>query len=115
MAEDAREHLSRQIVVLERALPADVMTRRIEDLAPADALGRGALSGLHQLIRIVEQPLDMSGSPEALKQQRLIGDMAVAGARLYMRAAEGAFKPKQSNTLITLLEALKDAQGKQNG
>jgi hypothetical protein len=73
-------------------------------------LGRAALSGLQQLIRIIEQPLDLREDITAYKQQRLIGDMAVAAGKLYMRAAEGAFRQKRDTELVKLLERLKDQQ-----
>src|SRR5262249_23186340 len=58
----------------------------IESLSLPEALG-AALSGINQLIRIIEQPLD----PAVLKQQRLIGEMSLGAGRLYMSAAEGEF------------------------
>jgi hypothetical protein len=110
LAEKSAEHISGEIAVLQEIVPADAMVRDISTLGPGDALGRAALSGLQQLIRIIEQPLDLREDITAYKQQRLIGDMAVAAGKLYMRAAEGAFRQKRDTELVKLLERLKDQQ-----
>lgn len=78
------------------------MLQAIESLAPATALGRAALSGLRQLIRIIEQPLDLGD----LKQQRLIGDMSLGASRLLARAAEGEFRGRRSDTIDRLLREI---------
>lgn len=110
LAEEAKAVVKQEIETLQAIVPADAMVRDIATLGPGDALGRAALAGLHQLIRIIEQPLDMRDDVTAYKQQRLIGDMAVAAGKLYMRAAEGAFRQKRDSDLVKLLERLKDQQ-----
>jgi hypothetical protein len=99
MAEEAKRSLEVEARALEARLPADVMTAPIEGLPAAAALGRAALSGIYQLIRIVEQPLDLAD----LKQQRLIGDMALGASKLLARAAEGEFRARKSNAIEELL------------
>ena len=103
MTEQAKAVLVVAAKDLTEALPSDVLQRPIEELSPAQALGRAALSGSHQLIRIIEQPLDMND----LKQQRLIGDMAGTALRLFVRAAEGEFQARRDDVLGQLLAAIK--------
>ena len=110
MAEQAKRELVARAVELEARLPADVMTRPVESLAPAEALGRAALSGIHQLIRIIEEPLQMGLEPEALKQRRLIGDMSLGAGKLYMRAAEGEFQQRRPGALDELLAEIRAAK-----
>ena len=88
---------------LAEALPTDILQRPIESLSPAQALGRAALSGSYQLIRIIEQELDMND----LKQQRLIGDMAGTALRLVMRAGERGDQGRTNDVLGELLKAIK--------
>jgi hypothetical protein len=85
MAEEAKIVLHEAQQQLEEVLPADILTRDVATLSPAEALGRAALSGTHQLVRIIEQPLDLrEGDPKVvpppkadeLKLQRLIGEMS---------------------------------------
>lgn len=101
MADKAVTVLVRQEAELATAI-GDAMTRPIDDLTPPEALGRATLSGIRRLIEIVEQPVDLSD----LKQQRLIGDMALGAAKLYMRAAEAEFRGRQQGELVELLEKL---------
>jgi hypothetical protein len=110
MAERAKRELVARAAELEAHLPADVMTQPVESLAPAEALGRAALSGIHQLIRIIEEPLAMGLEPEALKQRRLIGDMSLGAGKLYMRAAEGEFQQRKAGALDQLLEEIRVAK-----
>ena len=70
---------------------------------PAEALGRAALSGSYQLIRIIEQELDFND----LKQQRLIGDMSAVALRLFVRAADGEYKARQTDALGELLAEIR--------
>jgi len=85
MAEEAKLNLDRAIVELEATLPPDVRDLPIDQLTAPQALGRASLVGLHQLVRIVEQPLDF----ENLKQLRLVGDMALGANKLLQRHAQG--------------------------
>ncbi len=96
MAEEAKIVLHETGAELERLLPADILSRPIESLSPAEALGRAALSGTHQLVRIIEQPLDIrEGDPKTtpppktdeLKLQRLIGDMSNVALNALRRTA----------------------------
>lgn len=103
MAEEAKVHLGAQVDELSAQLPATVMDRPHDLLMPAEALGRAAMSGLHRLIEIVETPLDK----DDLKQMRLIGDMALGACKLFMRAAEGEFRQRNSDNLGKLLEMLR--------
>jgi len=84
-------------------LPPDIMTVPIESLSAPQALGRVSLSGLYQLARIVEQPLDMDN----LKQQRLIGDMALGANKLLKSHAEGERNHDLIGRLLAALEAEK--------
>jgi hypothetical protein len=110
MAEQAKRHLVERASELEAELPVDVVTAPIESLEPPEALGRATLSGIHQLIRIIEQPLDMSGGATALKQQRLIGDLALGAGKLFMRVAEDEFQRRKSDGLREFLKRLNQAR-----
>jgi hypothetical protein len=103
MAEEAKATIGAAIVELEAALPVDIMSGPIEGLPAAHALARVSLSGLYQLGRIVEQPLDMDN----LKQQRLIGDMALGANKLFKSHAEGERNTDLIGRLLELLEAEK--------
>jgi hypothetical protein len=102
MAEQAKQALVVEAREVEASLPADVMTRTVEELAPAEALGRAALSGARQLIRIVEQELN----PADLKQCRLIGDMSVAALKLRVRVAEGSLQERRTDAILQTLEMI---------
>lgn len=99
MADRAKVVLLAQAGELEAGLPADIMERPVESLPPAAALGRAALSGLRQLIRIIEQPLNL----EDLKQQRLLGDMSLGAVKMLARTAEGEFRARRSDAIEKLL------------
>jgi hypothetical protein len=101
MAEQAKEAIGSAMAELKDALPLDIMKVPLESLAPAQALGRIALNGLYQLARIVEQPLDMDN----LKQQRLIGDMALGANKLLQRHAQGERQHDMIGKLIAAIEA----------
>ncbi len=103
MVERAKAELVRAAGELEAALPAEVITRPIESLSAPEALGRASLSGLHQLARLIEEPLD----PDDVKQRRLIGDMALGVNRLFMRAAEGEFRARHDDVLGKLLKSIR--------
>jgi hypothetical protein len=116
MAEEAKVHLVGQIEAIEKRLPVDVRDRPIGELSHAEALGRAALSGLHRLVEIVEMPLwdpdpgDLHQATVALKQIRLVGDMARASGGLYMQAAEAEFQGRKMDRIAEILARLDDAQ-----
>src|SRR5262249_24873817 len=99
MAERATEQIRQEIAERAAGTPADIPARPIESLAPAEALGRAALAGLHQLIRLIEQPIAESD----VKQQRLIGDLALGVNRLFVRAAGAEFRDRRNDALQELL------------
>lgn len=103
MAEEAKAAVSTAIVELEELLPLDVRTLPIDQLTAPQALGRASLAGLHQLVRIVEQPLDF----DDLKQVRLIGDMALGANKLLQRHAQGERNHDLIGKLLAALEAEK--------
>lgn len=103
MVDEAKVTIGQAIVELEEALPPDIMKVPIESLSGAQALGRVSLSGLYQLGRIVEQPLDLDN----LKQQRLIGDMALGANKLLKSHAEGERNHDLIGRLLAALEAEK--------
>ena len=103
MVEEAKALIVAGAHELEAALPDDTMTKEITELRPAEALGRAALSGSYQLIRIIEQELDFND----LKQQRLIGDMSAVALRLFVRAADGEYKARQTDALGELLAEIR--------
>jgi hypothetical protein len=103
MVERAKETLGRAVAELEAAIPVDTRTLPVEELTGAQALGRASLAGLHQLIRIIEQPID----PDDLKQQRLIGDMALGANKLLQRHAQGERNHDLVAKLLAILEAEK--------
>ncbi len=97
MAEEAKIILHQAQQELEEILPKDILLRPVESLSSAHALGRANLSGIHQLVRIIEQPLDIRvGDPklvpppkvDELKLQRLVGDMANVVFNNLRRAAK---------------------------
>jgi len=103
MVERAVVVAERAIAELEAAVPVDVRTLPVEDLTPPQALGLGSLLGLQQLVRIVRQPLDL----DSLKQQRLIGDMALGMNKLLQRHAEGERSHDLIGKLLAAIEAEK--------
>jgi hypothetical protein len=103
MVEEAKATIGQAIEELTAALPVDVRSLPIEELTGPQALGRASLLGLHQLCRIVEQPLDMDN----LKQQRLIGDMALGANKLLKSHAEGERNHDLIGRLLAALEAEK--------
>jgi hypothetical protein len=104
---EAKDRLEADLATLSRELmPVDGLP--IEQLPAPQALGRAALGGLQQLIRIIEQPLDL----DDLKQQRLVGDMSVAACKLFMRAAEGEFQARKQGALEQLLAEIRAAKEK---
>lgn len=114
MVERAKTALIEQSAELRAAMPSDVMLRAVETLTPAEALGRSALSGLYQLIRIVEQPIDLAD----LKQQRLIADIALGTTKLFARAAEGEFRARRDDAVMQLIEKLaaeREGRGRTDG
>jgi hypothetical protein len=104
MVEEAKVKVARAIVKLEAVLPVDVRRLPIEELTAPQALGRASLMGLHQLVRIVEQPLD----PENLKQMRLIGDMALGANKLLQKHAEGERNHDLIGKLLAAIAAEKE-------
>jgi hypothetical protein len=108
MAEEAKQLVVAGARDLAEALPSDVLTRPVESLSPAEALGRAALSGSYQLIRIIEQPLerDENGNLMDLKQQRLVGDMSAVALRLFVRAAGDEMRSRSDDVLGRLLAAI---------
>lgn len=113
--DEAKEVISTEVVALTETvmrLPAD---------SPGAKLGAVALRGLDQLERIISlevpddaalevDPMNPDAATVALKKARLIGDMALGAAKLFQRAAEGAFRAQQGNALVGLLEELKALQ-----
>lgn len=106
MVEEAKAKVSHAIVELEAAVPPDVRNLPIEELTAPQALGRASLSGLYQLIRIIEQPID----PENLKHMRIIGDMALGANRLLQKHGTDARKLNLIDKLIDAMEAEKAPQ-----
>ncbi len=103
MAEQAKTVLTTAIVELEAALPPNILSIPVEELTGPQALGRASLSGSRQLVRIIEQQLDM----ENLKQQRLVGDMAGVALRQLERHAQGERTHDLIGKLLAALEAEK--------
>ncbi len=103
MVEQAKETITTAIVELEEALPPDIMKVPVEMLTAPQALGRASLVGLHQLVRIVEQKI----IKKDLKQQRLIGDMALGANKLLQRHAQGERNHDLIGKLLAALEAEK--------
>lgn len=100
MVDEAKATISSAIVELEDALPPDIMKVPIESLSAPQALGRVSLSGLYQLGRIVEQKI----RTKDLKQQRLIGDMALGANKLLKSHADGERNTDLIGRLLQLLE-----------
>jgi hypothetical protein len=109
MAERAKEEISQEIVELEAALPSDVMTRPIGELTPAEALARVSLKGLRRLDEIMTVPVT---DQMDVREKRLIGDMAVAACKMFMRAAEGEFQARKAGALDELLAEIREAKAK---
>ena len=90
MIEDRRDEL----IELEASLPVG---------SPAAKLSRNALLGLDRLEEILRQPI----TPEMdVKQQRLIGDMAIASEKLLMQAAGQEFQMRRDDALGRVLELI---------
>ena len=93
------------------ATAVEVVDKPVEAMNPAELLGATSLQGLRRLHEIVSEPLD----PDDLKQRRLVGDMAVAVNKLFMRAAEGEFRARRDDALGRLLALIAaDPDGKGN-
>lgn len=119
MAEEAKAVLVEARRELEGALPRDILTRDIKTLTPAEALGRAALSGTHQLVRIIEQPLDLRENKEdappksdELKLQRLIGDMSNIALNALRRGASAERAGDALGELLAEIRAEKAARAK---
>lgn len=65
-------------------------------------LTEAARAGVRQLHAIITQPLDM----ENLKQQRLVGDMALAAMRLLARVQEAQFRHQHQDRVMEVLERI---------
>lgn len=102
MVDEAKVALAGQIVELQAIVPAEVMTKAVDELSAPEALDRAALSGARQLVQIVEREIDW----DELKQVRLIGDMAAVAMRLSVRVSEGQFRARRDDALARLLASL---------
>ena len=102
LVEQAKDRLPADIVALSEA------SAMLPQGSSGQQLAEVALKGLRRLEEIIDMPLDQDNP----KQMRLVGDMALGVCKLFQRAAEGAFKAQQGNTLVALLEALKEAQAR---
>jgi hypothetical protein len=109
-----RTMVERAVAVIEGALVevADAPPKPLEEMSAPELLRETARQGLLRLREIVSQPLDL----QDLKQQRLVGDMAVATCRLFMRAAEGELQARRRDgdlsALMTRINADRAAEGK---
>ncbi len=103
MVEQAKTAIGQAVMELEEALPPDIMKVPVDQLTAPQALGRASLVGLHQLVRIVEQKI----IKKDLKQQRLIGDMALGANKLLQRHAQGERNHDLIGKLLAALEAEK--------
>ena len=114
----AKEILQQEIGKLEAKNPLlpEIMQKPVGELSAPEALARASLSGLQQLVRIIEQPLDLRAEPDdivmphELKMQRLIGDMAFGANRLFARVAEGELRGRQADALGKLLAEIATAR-----
>ncbi len=80
----------------------------VEAMLPAELMGAAAVKGLRQLYAILDQPLD----PDDLKQQRLIGDMALGVNKLLARHVEREGREDTIGRLLALIEAEKSGSEK---
>lgn len=116
LVREAKATMASAIAGLESVMPTGVMSKPIEELTAPEALGRASLSGLYQLVRLIEQPLDVRQKrdhqvlPHELKVQRLVGDMALAANKLFARVAEGELRGRQADALGRLLEEIAAAR-----
>jgi hypothetical protein len=122
MTQEAKAVLVEAGRELEAALPADILTRPIESLSPAQALGRAALSGTHQLVRIIEQPIavrenaeDAPPKADELKLQRLVGDMSNVALKALRRNATTERASDGLAELLAEIRAEKAAKAAQAG
>ena len=112
----AKAQLNTAIVEMKGSIMPEIMEKPVAELTAPEALARASLSGLQQLVRIIEQPLDLraeSGDivmPHELKMQRLVGDMAFGANRLFARVAEGELRGRQADALGKLLAEIASAK-----
>ena len=118
LAEEAKAVLEPLVIGFE-AMEAEgkVPAKAIAELTPAELLSQGTGRGLQQVIAIIGQPLtrDADGKLCDLKQQRLIGDLALGMTRLFVRAAESEFRARHDDVLDKLLAMIEAEKVKKEG
>jgi hypothetical protein len=113
MAEEAKAIVVSEIAQLEAIVRPDMMLAPLEELNGAELMARGALSGLRQLNRIIEQRIDVEDRTlESLKQQRLVGDMSHALLKQAREKAAGDRNTDLIGRLLQMLDAEKGDSGK---